>query len=74
MRDCLSAIANLFSSEEVYGKYVDLYSNHSTYNNLKNIGRRLRYLQYLDVLMLAENGSVHRELSKETRFTKDYEA
>ncbi|TFY67881.1 hypothetical protein EVG20_g3784 [Dentipellis fragilis] len=67
-------IANLFSGEEVYGKYVDLYSNHSTYNNLKNIGRRLGYLQYLDVLMLAENGSVHRELSKETRFTKDYEA
>lgn len=64
----------LFSGEEAYGKYLDLYANHTTYNNLKNIGRRLGYLQYLDVLMLAESGPVHRELSKETRLTKDYEA
>jgi splicing factor 3A subunit 3 len=68
------AVALLFSGEEAYGKYVDLYANHTAYNNLKNIGKRLGYLQYLDVLLLAQNGSVHRELSKETRLTKDYES
>ena len=69
-----SAIAMLFSGEETYGKYLDLYTNHTTYNNLKKIDKRLGYLQYLDVLMLAESGPVHRELSKETRLTKDYES
>jgi splicing factor 3A subunit 3 len=68
------AVALLFSGEEAYGKYVDLYTNHTAYNNLKNIGKRLGYLQYLDVLLLAQNGSVHRELPKETRLTKDYES
>ena len=68
------AIALLFSGEEAYGKFVDLYINHTTYNNLKNIGKRLGYLQYLDILLLASNGPVHRELSKETRMTKDYES
>lgn len=68
------AVGMLFSGEEAYGRYLDLYSNHTAYNNLKNIGRHLPYLQYLDVLMLSESGVVHRELSKETRFTKDYEA
>ncbi|TFY81148.1 hypothetical protein EWM64_g2862 [Hericium alpestre] len=67
-------IANLFSGEEAYGKYLDLYSNHSAYNNLKNIGRRLAYLQYLDVLMLAEHGQVHRELAIDIRLGKDYES
>lgn len=68
------AIALLFSGEEAYGKYVDLYTNHTAYNNLKNIGKRLGYLQYLDVLLLAQNGPVHQELSKEARLTKDYES
>jgi len=69
-----TAIALLFSGEEAYGKYVDLYTNHTAYNNLKNIGKRLGYLQYLDVLLLAQNGPVHQELPKEARFTKDYES
>ena len=38
------------------------------YNNLKNISKRLLYLQYLDVLL----GLLHNELPKETRATKDY--
>ncbi|KAF7964977.1 hypothetical protein HWV62_23040 [Athelia sp. TMB] len=66
-------IALMFSGEEAYGKYVDLYANHSAYNNLKGIGKRPGYLQYLDLLLLAAKGSVHDELSKETRLTKDYE-
>ncbi|KAI0065833.1 RNA splicing factor PRP9 [Artomyces pyxidatus] len=64
---------NLFSGEESYGKYLDLYSNHSSYNNLKNIGKRVGYLQYLDILMLAQSDPVHSELSKDVRLTRDYE-
>lgn len=70
----LVAISLMFSGEEAYGKYLDLYANHSAYNNLKNLGKRPGYLQYLDLLMNAQFGPVHRELSQETRATKDYEA
>ncbi|KAJ6598839.1 hypothetical protein DFH09DRAFT_16394 [Mycena vulgaris] len=66
-------ISLLFSGEEAYGKYVDLYANHTAYNNLKNIGKRPGYLQYLDLLLLAQSGPVHRDLSKDTRFSKDFE-
>ncbi|KAJ7639013.1 hypothetical protein FB45DRAFT_418383 [Roridomyces roridus] len=66
-------ISLLFSGEEAYGKYVDLYANHTAFNNLKNIGKRPGYLQYLDLLLLAQSGHVHRDLTKETRFSKDYE-
>ncbi|KAJ7180324.1 hypothetical protein C8R43DRAFT_972612 [Mycena crocata] len=66
-------ISLLFSGEEAYGKYVDLYANHTAYNNLKNIGKRPGYLQYLDLLLLAQSGPVHRDLSKETRFAKDFD-
>jgi splicing factor 3A subunit 3 len=66
-------ISLLFSGEEAYGKYLDLYVNHTTYNNLKNIGKRPGYLQYLDLLLAAQSGLVHQELSKETRTTKGYE-
>ncbi|KAF5393100.1 hypothetical protein D9757_001343 [Collybiopsis confluens] len=66
-------IALLFSGEEVYGKYLDLYANHTAYTNLKHIGKRPGYLSYLDLLLEAQNGPIHQELSKETRFTKDYE-
>ena len=69
----LVAIALLFSGEEAYGKYLDLYVNHTAYNNLKNIGKRPGYLQYLDLLLAAQSNPVHSELSKETRFTKDFE-
>ena len=67
------AIALLFSGEEAYGKYLDLYVNHTAYNNLKNIGKRPGYLQYLDLLLAAQSSPVHSDLSKETRFTKDFE-
>jgi splicing factor 3A subunit 3 len=63
----------MFSGEEVYGKYLDLYANHTAYNNLKNIGKRIGYLQYLDVLLLAEKGLIHMDIPKETRLSRDYE-
>ncbi|KAF8165493.1 hypothetical protein B0H34DRAFT_241401 [Crassisporium funariophilum] len=66
-------IALLFSGEEGYGKYLDLYANHTAYNNLKNIGKRPGYLQYLDLLLAAQTGPIHSELSKDTRLTKDFE-
>ena len=63
----------MFSGEEVYGKYLDVYANHTTYNNMKNIGKRIGYLQYLDALLLAENGLIHMDIPKETRLSRDYE-
>src|ERR1700722_3192574 len=69
-----SAISSLFSGEEAYGKYLDLYAHHAAYNNLKNIGKRPGYLQYLDLLLTAQSGTVHRDLSKETKFAKNYES
>ncbi|KAI0040079.1 hypothetical protein FA95DRAFT_1503340 [Auriscalpium vulgare] len=66
-------IGNIFSGEEVYGKYLDLYANHTAYNNLKNISKRVSYLQYLDLLMAAQSAPVHSELPKDARLTKDYE-
>ncbi|KAI6035068.1 hypothetical protein F5J12DRAFT_10531 [Pisolithus orientalis] len=64
----------LFSGEEAYGKYVDLYASHTAYNNLKNITKRLSYLQYFDVLLAAQLGKLHAELSRETLRTKEYES
>ncbi|PSS35421.1 hypothetical protein PHLCEN_2v1576 [Hermanssonia centrifuga] len=66
-------IALLFSGEEQYGKYLDLYANHTTYSNLKNLGKRLGYLQYLDVLLASQSVTVHSELPKECRLSRDYE-
>ncbi|RPD67005.1 RNA splicing factor PRP9 [Lentinus tigrinus ALCF2SS1-7] len=66
-------VALMFSGEEGYGKYLDLYANHTTYNNLKHIGKRIAYLQYLDVLLAAQSGPVHTELPKECRLHRDYE-
>ncbi len=63
----------MFSGEEVYGKYLDLYANHTTFNNMKYIGKRIGYLQYLDALLLAENGPIHLDIPKETRLGRDYE-
>jgi splicing factor 3A subunit 3 len=68
------AVSLLFSGEEAYGKYLDLYANHTAYNNMKNIGKRPGYLQYLDLLLSASTGPVHQELPKDARFTKDYES
>ncbi|KAJ2931604.1 hypothetical protein H1R20_g5510, partial [Candolleomyces eurysporus] len=66
-------IALLFSGEESYGRYLDLYSNHTAFTNIKNVGKRPTYLQYLDLLIAAQSQPVHSDLSKEARFTKDYE-
>ncbi|KAF9653428.1 hypothetical protein BDM02DRAFT_3257944 [Thelephora ganbajun] len=66
-------IGNLFSGEESYGKYLDLYANHTAYNNLRHVPKRVAYLQYLDVLIYAQNDAVHNELPRECRITKDYE-
>ncbi|KAH8094818.1 RNA splicing factor PRP9 [Cristinia sonorae] len=66
-------IALLFSGEEQYGKYLDLYANHTAYNNLKHIGKRLGYLHYLDALLAAQTNEVHLELPKECRLGRDYE-
>jgi splicing factor 3A subunit 3 len=63
----------MFSGEEVYGKYLDVHANHTTFNNMKNIGKRVGYLQYLDALLLAENGLIHLDIPKETRLSRDYE-
>jgi splicing factor 3A subunit 3 len=63
----------LFSGEEAYGKYLDLYAHHTTYNNLKNVPKRVAYLQYLDILLGAQNGPVHAELPRECKITKDFE-
>lgn len=70
----LLAIGLMFSGEEAYGKYVDLYTNHTAYNNLKNITKRLSYLQYLDALLAAEVGTLHAEFSKDVLRSKDYES
>ena len=56
----------------MYGKFLDLYTNHTMYNNLNDV-KRLGYLQYLDALMSLDNG-LHGELDKKIRFSKDYEA
>ncbi|KAI0700746.1 hypothetical protein BC835DRAFT_1518002 [Cytidiella melzeri] len=66
-------IALLFSGEEQYGKYLDLYTNHATYNNLKNVGKRMGYLQYLDVLLAAQSVTIHSELPKDCLLSRDYE-
>ena len=68
-----SAVANMFSGEEVYGRYLDLHANHTAFNNLKNVGKRLGYLQYIDALLLAEKGPIHADIPRETRFSRDYE-
>lgn len=63
----------MFSGEESYGKYLDLHANHTAYNNLKNIGKRIGYLHYLDALLVAEKGLIHMDIPKEIRLTRDYE-
>lgn len=50
-----------------------MYTNHTTYNNLKNLGKRIGYLQYLDVLLASQSVTVHSELPKDCRLSRDYE-
>ncbi|KIM29435.1 hypothetical protein M408DRAFT_328707 [Serendipita vermifera MAFF 305830] len=67
-------INSLFSGEERYGLCLDLYTSHAQYNNLKHLPRRLQYLQYLDVLATISSSPLHSELTKECRYTKEYES
>lgn len=67
-------ISLMFSGEEGYGRYLDLYANHTMYNNLRRLPKRLTYLQYLDVLLDVQNGPVHRDLQVDVRTTKEFEA
>jgi splicing factor 3A subunit 3 len=69
----VAAISLMFSGEEGVGRYLDVYAHHSAYNNLKDIGKRLSYIHYLDKLLAAATGLVHADVSKEVRLTKDYE-
>ncbi|GJJ07294.1 hypothetical protein Clacol_001494 [Clathrus columnatus] len=66
-------ISLLFSGEEGYGRYLDLYANHTMYNNLRRLPKRLTYLQYLDALSNSQNGPVHQDLLHETRTTREFE-
>lgn len=66
------AIDTLFSGEERYGLCLDLYASHSQYNNLRHLPKRLQYLQYLDALASSDK-SLHPELGKECKHTKEYE-
>ncbi|KAG8810434.1 hypothetical protein FRC17_002939 [Serendipita sp. 399] len=66
-------INTLFSGEERYGLCLDLYTSHTQYNNLKHLPKRLQYLQYLDALTAIETGGLHPELTKECRYSKEYE-
>jgi splicing factor 3A subunit 3 len=50
-----------------------LYDNHTAYNNIKGIEKRLAYLQYLDVLLAAQDKPLHEEMPQEARIGKDYE-
>ncbi|EJD53565.1 RNA splicing factor PRP9 [Auricularia subglabra TFB-10046 SS5] len=63
----------MFSGEEAYGRYLDLYAQHTAYCNLKDI-RRTSYMQYLSALVNVTTQPVHAELSMETRLTKEYES
>jgi splicing factor 3A subunit 3 len=68
----------LFSGEESFGRYVDLNTNHTEYNNLKGLGKRfLPYLQYLTILAEVgapdATGQLGAELNEKTRFSREYE-
>ncbi|KAG8986623.1 hypothetical protein FRB90_003876, partial [Tulasnella sp. 427] len=67
-------VALLFSGEESFGRYLDLYLSHTAYNNLKNLPRHISYVQYLDLLAQVQKDSVlHRDLAQDIKLTKDYE-
>jgi splicing factor 3A subunit 3 len=70
---CVPAINSLFSGEERYGLCLDLYASHTQYNNFRNLPKRLQYLQYLDVLATIDSAPLHSELTKEIRYSKEYE-
>ncbi|KAG8949278.1 hypothetical protein FRC04_008880 [Tulasnella sp. 424] len=67
-------VALLFSGEESFGRYLDLYQSHSAYNNLKNLPRHISYVQYLDILAkIKDDGVLHADLAQDIKLTKDFE-
>ncbi|KAG8884070.1 hypothetical protein FRB97_005292 [Tulasnella sp. 331] len=68
-------VALLFSGEESFGRYLDLYAHHSQYNNFKTLPRHVSYVQYLDALSkVLDEKTLHQELSSTIKLSKDYEA
>ncbi|KAG9002045.1 hypothetical protein FRB94_004137 [Tulasnella sp. JGI-2019a] len=68
-------VALLFSGEESFGRYLDLYAHHSQYNNFKTLPRHVSYVQYLDALSkIREEKTLHQELSSTIKLTKEYES
>ena len=61
------AIGNPFTGEKAYGKYLDLYANHTAYNNLRRVPTVPRRSD------LCSERRVHNELPRKCRTTKDYE-
>ncbi|KAK4683934.1 splicing factor 3A subunit 3, partial [Tremellales sp. Uapishka_1] len=58
----------VFSGEENYGRYLDLYMAHTQYLNLKG-ANRLSYLAFLDML---KHGKVERTLDVKEKSTQAY--
>ncbi|KAG8907011.1 hypothetical protein FRB99_005531 [Tulasnella sp. 403] len=68
-------VSLLFSGEESFGRYLDLYTAHALYNNLKGLPRHVSYISYLDTLSKVKDDRViHNELSTEIKLSKDYES
>lgn len=63
-----SALDNVFSGEEAYGRHLDLYQPHTMYLNLKG-SSRLSYVAYLDML---RHGRVERTLDLREKGHPDY--
>ncbi|UZJ55514.1 hypothetical protein CBS101457_004834 [Exobasidium rhododendri] len=61
----VDALDGMFSGEEMAGRFVDLYSHHDAFLNLKGV-RRITYLQYLDVFdkLQGEDGKVPPEAKR----------
>ena len=68
------ALSVMFSGEEAFGRYVDLYAQHTAYSNLKHLRKRPTYLQYLDTLISVTQLPLHVELTMETKQSKEYES
>ena len=68
-----AALSVMFSGEEAFGRYLDLYGQHTAYTNLKHLRKRPTYLQYLDTLIATTQTPLHAELTMETKLTKEYE-
>jgi splicing factor 3A subunit 3 len=66
------SVARLFSGEEMSGRFLDLYSHHEAFLNLKGI-RRVSYLQYIDLFdkLQGEESKITNE-AKRTDAYKEY--